>query len=368
MSDQEDIYYNPVEAVQYARKAADLDPFEDEFKYQVGIGYDAIDEVERPYEYMRALDVMSWLAPGNDEPDAENAGDGFSKAHLWMAGHYWNDEELDEEKRKALAYEHMELSYNTNKENVLAVLGLAGMKRALANDLRDEIETLEAESGDPSVIAEKKGLEAKAADTAVRLFKEGISLPLQSDRQLYASLAIIEMLQERDRNAEAKRIGQQFIIKHEKNAHLYPDALPFWISIVRTCMLIDEYEKANEFILRGYQLASNPEVRQILAQLAAQIKVEESKTFEDMDDEGQFLKRLFALCNGIKTNVQVLPAYRELIYFVDEIEADSNQEYWMQDSILGSDAIAASEQKDPCLLYTSPSPRDQRGSRMPSSA
>ena len=25
-------------------------------------------------------------------------------------------------------------------------------------------------------------------------------------------------------------------------------------------------------------------------------------------------------------------------------------------------------QKNPCLLYTSPSPRDQRGSRMPSSA
>ena len=30
--------------------------------------------------------------------------------------------------------------------------------------------------------------------------------------------------------------------------------------------------------------------------------------------------------------------------------------------------IVVLEKKDTCLLYTSPSPRDQRGSRMPSSA
>ena len=30
--------------------------------------------------------------------------------------------------------------------------------------------------------------------------------------------------------------------------------------------------------------------------------------------------------------------------------------------------VAMVDQRSPCLLYTSPSPRDQRGSRMPSSA
>ena len=343
MSNKESPFYDPPEAVHYARKAADLDPFEPEFKYQVGLGHDLIDQD------LRAFDVMSWLAPGKHETEAENAGQGYSKAHLWMAGHYWIQEDLTEEERIALAREHMQLSYNTDKENVFAVLGLAGMSREDAEKLLTEVETLEKESGDSSVIAQKKRMEKELADSAVRLFREAINLPLQSDRQLYASLAIIEILQKRGRDAEAKRIGQQFIIKHEKNAHLYPDALPFWISIVRTCMLIDEYDKANEFILRGYQLASNPEVRQILAQLAAQIKVEESKTFEDMDDEVQFLKKLFSLCNAIQTNVQVLPAYRELMYFVDEIEAGSDQEFWLQDSLLGTDAIDASEQDDPRL-------------------
>ena len=36
-------------------------------------------------------------------------------------------------------------------------------------------------------------------------------------------------------------------------------------------------------------------------------------------------------------------------------------------SIIGSMRISGGEPTD-CLLYTSPSPRDQRGSRMPSSA
>ena len=33
-----------------------------------------------------------------------------------------------------------------------------------------------------------------------------------------------------------------------------------------------------------------------------------------------------------------------------------------------ADGLAAAERGKSCLLYTSPSPRDQRGSRMPSSA
>ena len=35
---------------------------------------------------------------------------------------------------------------------------------------------------------------------------------------------------------------------------------------------------------------------------------------------------------------------------------------------IGADIIMAFDECTPCLLYTSPSPRDQRGSRMPSSA
>ena len=37
-------------------------------------------------------------------------------------------------------------------------------------------------------------------------------------------------------------------------------------------------------------------------------------------------------------------------------------------SLNGGEAVSANLENQFCLLYTSPSPRDQRGSRMPSSA
>ena len=41
---------------------------------------------------------------------------------------------------------------------------------------------------------------------------------------------------------------------------------------------------------------------------------------------------------------------------------------WLWDQITISNQISALYEFKTCLLYTSPSPRDQRGSRMPSSA
>lgn len=343
MSNKESPLYEPDEAVSYIKKATEIQPSEPLFKYELGLAY------ERNEQKDRAVDVMQWLAPAKADADADNAGNGYSDAHLWMAGYHWLDESKSEDERKALAREHMELAYETNNENVYAVLGLAGMNRDEADRLKNEIEEMEESGGDPSVIAQLKRQESQYADQAVKLFQRGIDLPLSSERQLYASLAIIEMLQNRGQDEKARVIGKQFIIKHEKAAHLFPDALPYWISIVRTCMLIDEYDKANEFILRGYQLATLPHVRQILAELAAQIKVEEAKTYENLDSQSDFLRRLFALAAAVKTNVQVLPAYKELMYFIDDVPADSKQEFWMRDAILGADVINEEDQRDPRL-------------------
>ena len=41
---------------------------------------------------------------------------------------------------------------------------------------------------------------------------------------------------------------------------------------------------------------------------------------------------------------------------------------WHDDSVTISDECPWLDDSNDCLLYTSPSPRDQRGSRMPSSA
>ena len=64
------------------------------------------------------------------------------------------------------------------------------------------------------------------------------------------------------------------------------------------------------------------------------------------------------------------PVFNEIFAFEwhgqNQLELDVYDWHWTQDDeLLGSCAVALDEH---CLLYTSPSPRDQRGSRMPSSA
>ena len=71
--------------------------------------------------------------------------------------------------------------------------------------------------------------------------------------------------------------------------------------------------------------------------------------------------------------VDALPQYENQIrYWESQLEAISNVRndvYQAQETIEGMlDSKPGMELLVPCLLYTSPSPRDQRGSRMPSSA
>ena len=54
------------------------------------------------------------------------------------------------------------------------------------------------------------------------------------------------------------------------------------------------------------------------------------------------------------------PVHRRVLFAMHELNNDWNKAYKKSARVVG-DVIG-------CLLYTSPSPRDQRGSRMPSSA
>lgn len=325
-------------ALLYAKKMVDLVPEEPRRKYRLGVAYDELED------YQRAHEVMDWLANESQERAAdpndvvsEQQFAGYSDAHFWLATYFLDPEKSDlsdDELRRSKSKDQVLLSYKANPKNVQAVLGLAGIYRTEAVNLKEEAEKLKEEGNDAEADA-KTELSTEKTNEAVRYFKEAIALRLTSDRQLYASTAVVEILQEEGRDEEAQLTGLRFINKHEKNARDYPNVLPFWVSIVRTCILLEEFERGENFILQGYQLAQDPEVRQTLAQLKAQIAVEKAKSFTDMDDEEAFLDRLYALANAIKTDVRVPEGYSELMYFVDGFPVESEQDLWLRDSVLG---------------------------------
>ena len=326
--------YDPDAALLYAKKMAEIDPKDDERLYFLGLSHDRIGE------HKIARNIFQKISP-DMSVDSSVLDLGYSDGYLWLSGYYADEKknDLPEEERKVKSRKNLELAYRSNPENVMALIALGGTYRNDANRLQEEIDLLR-EEGNDELADEKEILKNAALRNSTEYFEEAVDLPVIMDRQLYASIALVEMLQEQGEMEAARLAGRQFIIKYETTASNYPDVLPLWVSLVKTCILIDDFERGEKFINQGYQLAQNPEIRTALAQLAAQIKVEQSKTFEDMDDEEQFFSRLVALSKAIRADVRVPEGYNLLLYYVDGFDMDSEKDLWLRDSVLGKSVSA----------------------------
>ncbi len=322
--------YNPEASVLYSRKLVDLQPEEPLWKFKLASAYAVTGEMDR------AIEIMKWLAPEDSEEQP-----GYAKAHLWLAGYYRNPENgnLDDLARKQVSERYIRNAYNASSEDepfdhVRAILASAGIERETALDFREKAEQLRAENRDEE--AKELEIKAEAANRrAVELLEKAFDLPLNNAGQLSAGTEIIAILQEQGKDAEAVMEGRKFINSYASKAQRFPDVAPLWINLVRACILIEDYELGKKFASSGYQATNNDEVKRAMANLSAEILVAESMSYEDMDDKQQFVQRLYALSEAIQTNFATRLAYQEIAYFIDGFDADSEQDIWLRDSVLG---------------------------------
>ncbi len=341
MKDPNEARYDLDGALMFAKKLVDLQPENRDLKYELGDAYAQVKNDDR------AFNIMNYLAPDVSLDSAE-ATDGLSRAHLWLSAYHKKSEngDLEEDQWNEVSQRHVELAYKSDKTSVAAVLEMATIRRAKAAMLQKEAEKLRQEN-QPELADEKEREADRNLRDTVKYLNEAIDLPTESAFQLFASTALINILQDLGNDEEARLTGLRFINKYEGLAVNSPDALPIWITIAQACILIKDFDRGEKFIKQGYQLASNPEVRDILLQLAAQIDVEKSKSFDDMENEAQFAKKLYALCNAIIANVQTWQAHKEMLYFVDGFESASDQDDWLRDAILGSLTSEGPAEMDP---------------------
>ncbi len=345
-SDPTEVNYNPDAALLYAKKMVATAPDDDSAvmtKYELGKSYELLEK------YDEAFDVMKWLAP-DMELDAAPEKLGYTMAYYWLSTYYADKDKssVPDDQRKALSRKQMELAYLADNTNTYAVLGLAGMNREDADELKKEAESLR-ENGNDAAAAEKEVESEKVLDRSVEFLEKAITMPLLPEtagRQLYASNVMIDILKQRGQDKDAELKGLQFIARYESWAERIPDFVPFWISIAKVCIQIEDFERAEKFILRGFQLAKTLEARANLFRLLAQVKVEKSKTFTDMDDEQQFLNRLQSLTLAINNDFQVPEGYDEVMYYVDGFQMDSDQDNWLRDSLLGLTTQSNNEDKN----------------------
>ena len=83
-------------------------------------------------------------------------------------------------------------------------------------------------------------------------------------------------------------------------------------------------------------------------------------------DQASFKKLYYLFCNNV---YNIALSYTKNEEQAEEIVQDVfTKIYQNADKFKGNSTISTWIYRITCLLYTSPSPRDQRGSRMPSSA
>ena len=330
-SDPKEDNYDPDAALLYAKKMVATDPELSSFsKFELGNSYD------RLKMYDEAYDVMVWIAPDCDlNLPAKELG--LSDAYYWLASYYADPKKsrLSEDECRTRSRKQLELAYKANPDNVYAVLGLAGMNNEDAEELKKQAEELR-EQGNQAKAEQVANEAEKILDDAVELLDRAINLDLITERQLYASNVLIDIMQERGQTREAEVKGKQFIDKYIFYAQRFPDVLPLWISIVKVCIQIGDFERGNEYLVRGHQLAQDEASRNTLAKLAAQIEIEKARSFEDLDNEDDFIGKLYALCEAIKTDFQIPEGYKEVLYFIDGFPLDDDKDYWIRDSLLSA--------------------------------
>ena len=96
-----------------------------------------------------------------------------------------------------------------------------------------------------------------------------------------------------------------------------------------------------------------------------------TEMIEPIIDEGKEFPGLMDFDTQLARYYHLLMQYS--FFFVDLLEIQRNYPKQYEKRSIITDHITAQihhwlERHEACLLYTSPSPRDQRGSRMPSSA
>ena len=119
------------------------------------------------------------------------------------------------------------------------------------------------------------------------------------------------------------------------------------------------------------QIATEPETSK--SDLTTYVKVKLSADLSGLSDAQRKIIKLLIEAGEQMDDVFWMQAYGDKKQLLDSIDnaklrkfAEVNYGPW--DRLQNNKSFVEGISSKPCLLYTSPSPRDQRGSRMPSSA
>lgn len=303
---------DPVMATGFAEKLVRLSPEDVNNRYLLGIAkYESND-------HLGAVNVMKYIADEKNDP----------RAQVWLG-------------ETILRTNIMELSDEESVEEA------AKFYRAAVNNLdpdnRDEVgDYTKATLGLSDAflyrytVAKTEAAREIALKNAIKQLDTVVNGKIMLVGQL---LAIPKLIDLHLKNREPEEARDQLRLSVQNVGPLArrnPDKIEIWSILVQSCVLVDEFDYAEEIIQEGLQLASNDQTKQQIRQLLGQVLLLKADFVKDVSSERNYRLRLEIISQAISANPSLVAGYKKLFEFVAPEKEEPEHEKWLRRSVIGS--------------------------------
>ena len=292
----------------YADKLMGFLPEQDRYRFNLGIArFEANDKVG-------AMDVMKFIADK-----------GYPQAQVWLAKTTIRDESMDlthqERVDQAIHYYNSAIVNLDQEKDVVsftdAHLGLA--------------EAYEAQS----LLAETQPAKDNSLKKAIEKLDIVVRGKIIVPRQLEAIPRLIRYYHETGQVVKAREQLRLAMKNVGPIARSRPDNLNIWGILVTSCVLVDDFDYAEEIIEEGFQLASTPETKNNISRLHSEVLIRKADFIEDLSVEANYRVRLAVISQAVAADPFNLAGYERLIEFASPDEDNPQHEVWLRRSLIG---------------------------------
>lgn len=285
---------------------------------------DSMDPAEIDGSQGESSDPAEGESSDSDANESENdrveEPEKFAQAHVWLSQQLirqQRDEGFDEA-RNELAMDHLRAAIDADPKNIRAQVNLADLYLTRVKSVEEGSE------------AHTDNLR-RAQETLLQLTGYQNFFRLE---QVLAMPRLIDVCKQLGDDVRARRALTDASSKVTRIARLNPEIYQIWYSLVQCAVMMEDYERANEFIKTGYQNVKTDETRRQIMQLASLVHIQNADDFLDISTEDFFRRRLFALCKAIATNPRDVRIYDRLVEYMDVDTDKERRDVWLRNAIL----------------------------------
>lgn len=303
---------NPEMATGFAEKLIGLSPEDDLNRFRLGIAKYADDDV------LGAVDVMQYLAVEKNNPLAQ----------VWLGETILNTDPLDlsveDGAEQAIRYYTSAIA-NLDKEEDIEDYTKANL--GLAESYKRK-----------SLFAPTEKAREIALEKAITQLDTVVNGKIIYPGQLDAIPILIKYYQENGQLTRAKNQLRLSMKNVGPLARRLPDEFRIWSNLVQSCVVVDDFEYAEEIIREGLQLATKNETRAKIRGLLSQVLIRKADFIKDLSNERNYRLRLEIISQAIVAEPTLITGYERLLEFVAPEDESTNHESWLRRSVIGSRA------------------------------